>query len=58
LALCKIIPQEGIIINPREGFVIGLKDECIKLKKKAEKELSSRKYKKIEFKKEADLDEI
>lgn len=34
MALCKLIPHEGIIIDPQEKFIYGDKDDCVKLKKK------------------------
>ncbi len=58
MALSKLIPHEGIIIDVREGFIYGERDECIKLKKKVQKEFTSKKYKKIEFKIDVDFDEI
>jgi hypothetical protein len=34
LALCKAIPQAGIIIDPQEGFIFGPREDCLQLKKK------------------------
>lgn len=34
MALCKMVPHEGILFNQREGFIYGPREECIKLKKK------------------------
>lgn len=56
--MSKLIPQEGVLIDPEEGCIYGLKDKCMAFKKKVERELSRHQFKKIELKKEHDLDAL
>lgn len=58
MALCKLIPHEGVIVDPEQGCIYGEKDDCVRLKRKVQKEFTAKKYKKVQFKKQVDLDQI
>lgn len=34
LALCKAIPQPGIILDPQEGFIFGPREDCLRLQQR------------------------